>query len=192
MLAFSCHIDDEPELQEQEDRLEIVSASSEAKDLFNEWMGNSNPNARTIPQFSTRDMVQINRSGMTRYAAPKIGDPNTSISFVVDEKGVVDMAFFSNTVINKDWSITSKIYSMDNQLMMEIVQNLDGTLRGNPEIYTTNGWWKEFNYCLGKVLDPFDTPAISLAMDAVFSYVTLGAYVPAVAVSCAGFGLARM
>lgn len=175
-------------------QLEIVSASSEHMVLFAEWIGdNSNPNARTTRgHYSSGDLIEIRRRGVTRWAVPKMEDPNTSLSFVLDSENRIDNAFVSTTVINPDRSITSRILSLDNQLMVTVVHNSNGTLR---EVIAANGfrdWFRETDYCLEKVTAPFDSTLANIAMDATFAVATLGLYIPAVILSCAGFGLARM
>jgi hypothetical protein len=194
LLVFSCHLDSDPRVEIAPDQLEIASASSEHKVLFEEWIGKiSSPNARmTHGQYSSGDLVEIRRGGVTRWAVPKLEDPSTSLSFVLDSDRRVDNAFVSTTLVNPDRTITSRIFSLDNQLMGTIVHNADGTLR---DVIATNGfkdWFRETDSCLEKVTAPFDSTFANIAMDATFAAATLGLYIPAVILSCSVFGLARM
>ena len=188
MLAFSCQLDnEEPELQEQEDQLIIVSASDEAKDLFDVWMGNSNPNARSTSLYNSRDLVQIHRSGMNRWAVPKADDPNTALSFVFDENRNIDKAFISTSVINRDNSITSKVFSTDNKLMMEFVYTPDGrreVVYRNQNI--VHGFWSEWDKCLDTIGAPFPTNFQNNVFDFVANLSTVGMWTPAVHLVCLG------
>ena len=113
-------------------------------------------------------------------------------TFVLDSDHRVNNAFVSTTQVNPDNTITSRIFSLDNQLMGTIVHNADGTLH---DVIAANGfrdWFRETDYCLEKVTSPFDSTLANIVMDATFAAATLGLYIPAVILSCSGFGLARM
>jgi hypothetical protein len=76
--------------------------------------------------------------------------------------------------------------------MGTVVHNSDGSLR---DVIAANGfrdWCRETDYCLEKVTSPCDSTLADIAMDATFAAATFGLYIPAVILSCAGFGLARM
>src|SRR5690554_1560398 len=94
LLVLSCQMDNDPEI-DGTDQLDIVAAQEEQKVLFSGWMGSEEAiNARLTPrEFNPDDLLQIKRNGMTRWAVPKNGDPNTSLSFVFDEDRGIDMAF---------------------------------------------------------------------------------------------------
>ncbi|MEX2513473.1 MAG: hypothetical protein WD398_11250 [Cyclobacteriaceae bacterium] len=193
-LVLSCQLDSDPRVEIAPDQLEIASASSEHKVLFEEWIGEgSSPNARTTRgHYSSGGLVEIRRGGVTRWAVPKLEDPSTSLSFVLDSEYRIANAFVSNTMVNPDRTVTSRIFSLDNQLMGTIVHNADGTLR---DVIAANGfrdWFRETDYCLEKVTEPFDSTFANIVMDATFAAATLGLYIPAVILSCSGFGLARM
>lgn len=194
LLILSCQLDSDPRVEIAPDQLEIVSASSEHRVLFEEWIGEiTSPNARaTRGHYSSADLVEIRRGDVTRWAVPKLEDSSTSLSFVLDSDRRVDNAFLSTTLVNPDRTITSRIFSLDNQLMATIVHNADGTLR---DVIAANGfrdWFRETDYCLEKVTSPFDSTFANIVMDATFAAATLGLYIPAVILSCSGFGLARM
>lgn len=186
LLAFSCQLDNGPEPQVP-DRLEIVSASDEAKDLFSKWMGNS-PNAKTLSQYSSGDLMQIRRNGMNRYAVPKIGDPNPSLSFVFDDKNKVDMSFISTSIVNRDRTVTSKIFTLDNKLVGTFVHNPDGSLNGTPVVHGFWEWFNEVDDCFGTVGAPFESNIANIAFEAVAGVVTRGMWFPALVSVCLGVG----
>ena len=116
LLVFSCQLDSDPRVEIAPDQLEIASASSEHKVLFEEWIGEiTSPNARaTRGHYSSADLVEIRRGDVTRWAVPKLEDPSTSLSFVLDSDRRVDNAFVSTTLVNPDRTITSRIFSLVN------------------------------------------------------------------------------
>lgn len=119
-------------------------------------------------------------------------DPSTSLSFVLDSENRIEDAIISNSVINRDQSVTSRIISLDNQLKGTVVHNYDGSLR---DVISANGfgdWFRETDYCVGEVAAPFDSAIANVAMDLTFAAATGGFWIPAVLLTCSAFGLARM
>jgi hypothetical protein len=195
LVLFGCQINEMPE-PDASGGIEVLEASNGHKNAFNEWMGAAGANLKVADEFNSGDLVHITDSEYSRWAVPKNGDPNTSMSFVFDEKNNIDRAFISTSFVNPaDKSITSNVYSLDNRLIMEMVHFPDGSVKvinkGTPGTYGFGEWWDEYEYCVGSVTAPFDSVIANIAMDAVFMAVTLNMWVPAVLLTCTGVASGR-
>ena len=193
VLVFGCHLEESIEPKKPEtNEIEIVEASNEYKALFSEWSNLNDANARLAREFDANNLVELRNSSLTRWAVVSNVDPSTSLSFVFDGTKNVDNAFISTSIRNTDRSISSRIYTTENKLVMEIVHKPDGSIkiidRGVPN---TLGWWKEFEYCLDKVTNPFESTAANIATGLVFGIATRGLWIPAVGLVCAGVATGR-
>lgn len=192
-LIVGCEVHDELDTAPA-NSIQITSASELHKEAFKSWIGSKDIQARyALQEYDAADLVEISDNRFRRWAVPKKGDPSTSLSFIITPAKKIEMAFISTAVKNPDNSIRMKFYTPEKRLVIDALFNHDGSTNViSRDIPVTMGWWSEFDYCLGKVLSPFESNAANVAMDLVFSAATLNMWVPAVALSCAGFGLARM
>ena len=193
IFIIGCQIDEIPDII-GEKQLIIEEASSEDIAIFTEWILNAEPNTRVmVGNFNPSNLVRITNENRSRLAVINSTDVNTSLSFVIDSDQI-NRAFISNSTENLDKTITSRIYSIDNQFMLKVLHGPDGSLKriDRGQTVIDYGWFAELDYCMGRVLSPFETNTANVAMDLAFSAATLGLWIPSVTLSCAGFGLARM
>jgi hypothetical protein len=190
-IVFSCQLDDGPE-KEHHNETTIANASEGHKDASGAWAAQETANARVSQEFNTDNLMEISNSELSRWAVVKNGDPNTSLSFVFDAENNINRAFISTSVKNPDSSVTSKVYNLENKLMLEIVNKPDGSTqvinRGTPG---TLGWWAEFEYCVDEVGGPFNSPVANRVFEGAAVVSTGGLWLPALALVCAGVATGR-
>ena len=190
MFLVGCQMEHTPDIAKS-NQLSFLKASSEDKAIFTDWILNGEPNTRVmLGNFNPSKLVRVSNGSLNRWAVTNNTDPNTSLSFVFDSDRNINRAFIRNSFENSDRSVTSRIYNTDNELMLKIVHGPDGSLRriDRGQIVIDYGWFSEFDYCMGKVLSPFETNTANVAMDLVFSAATIGLWIPSVTLSCAGLG----
>jgi hypothetical protein len=193
-IVFGCQLNEGTDMIPDVTAFSIEPASGEHINAFGKWLESGNEQFRMkAGEYDPSGLKKIRMGENVRWAALSTDDPGTSVSFIYGSDGNIDRAFISSSVTNPDKSIISRIYDTQNVLMMEILHRSDGnvsTLYKAP--VGTLGWFSEFDYCFGKVLNPFGNTTANVAMGLVFSAATMGMWVPSVALSCAGYGLAKM
>jgi hypothetical protein len=102
----------------------ILDASDDEKVMFSAWLSQITPNARRSILFDPAKLVKVANSTHERLAVVNDQDPNTSLSFVINPvTNQIDREMISTSIRNKDKSITSKAYNLQNKLMFEVDSN---------------------------------------------------------------------
>lgn len=195
LTMVGCQEIGEPESVHDKNVLRIENATEEQVALFGDWLGQDNENARIAMEFDPNKLVQISQYGYSRWAVPSNKDPNASMSFIFDSEKSIDKAFISRSFPNPDGSITSEVYDLQNRLMADIIHSPDGSvriLRNND--YVGHGfrkWWNEFEYCVDKVVNPFESTVANIVTGVIFQAATYNMWLPAVGLVCAGVASGR-
>lgn len=166
----------------------ILDASDEEKVKFSTWLSQTTPNARRSTDYDPAKLVKVANSTHERLAVVNNQDPNTSLSFVINPvTNQIDREMISTSIRKKDKSISSRAYNLQNKLMFEVVHKPDVTVEITyQDQNAVTGFWKEWDKCLGTIAAPFESNAANITFDAIASYVTLGGWLPSVAVVCLG------
>lgn len=191
LAVNSCQMSEVPEMELIAETNEIVflDADPEEKEAFSQFLTGDNPNSRLTSNYDPLKLVKISNRTYSRLAVSNKADPNTSLSFVVDPiKNQIDRAMISTSILNKDGSITSKMFSLDNRLIATFVHNPDGTLKETPVIHGFWKWFDKVDDCWGTVGAPFESNIANYAFEAVAIASTSGMWIPALAVVCLGVG----
>lgn len=191
MLVFSC-INNDDEIEElPQAKVEYLPASSSQKEAFDFWLKTSSSARLSIIEYSSSDLIKIvnKEKGLSRMAVVSKSDKNSSLSFIFNEKNEIELEVISQSKKLIDGSIKSKITSIEGELILEVIHYPDGTIeiiKGElEESLRINGWFSDWDDCVGIVAAPFDSNIANIAMDTVFSAATLGLWMPTVLAACA-------
>lgn len=189
-LATACQMSEapEPELTAENNDPVFLEASSAEKQMLADWLSNGDPNARTTRDYDPAKLVKITNNTHERLAVVNSRDPNTSFSFVLDPvTRKIGREMISTSIINRDKSVTSKIFNTNNKVMMKFVYSPDGSI---DLVYrdkmATLGFWSEWDKCLDTIGAPFPTNFSNNVFDFVANTSTLGMWTPAVHLVCLG------
>lgn len=191
MLFFSC-INNDIEVEElAQPKVEYQTATYSEKEAFDSWLKKSSSARLSTIEYSSSDLIKIvnKEKGLIRMAVVNKNDKNSALSFIFNEDNEIEFEALSQSQALKDGSIKSKLTTMEGQLILEVIHYTDGTIeimRGKfDENLRLNGWWSDFDDCVGIVAAPFDSNVANIAMDSVFATATLGLWIPTVLGACA-------
>lgn len=185
---FSCQ-QEETTIDQNED----FKANEATIEALNNWL-NSNKSGRSLAEFTPVDIRTIESDGVISNGATNQNDPSQGIIFNV-VNGEVENPIITQTVIENQ-SVITKLFSIDGELMTTII---DTSVNGNPvrTVVRNNsngrveGWWGEFDDCIGSFHNPTGCNVCDIAFVIVADAATATLYSWFSLAVCAGVTTGR-
>ncbi|MGB3469040.1 MAG: hypothetical protein WBA74_27390 [Cyclobacteriaceae bacterium] len=172
---------------------DLPVAPENIESIFESWAGKSSGRIASVYAGSAEVYEAYDDfEDKVLYGSLNPINSSQALLFTV-ENGEVSQSFLTKVSIT-DLGIETDVYTMDEQLILTFIDSPDGTRQifsNMPSNGRTEGWWSEFDDCIGAFHNPSGCNICDYAFVAVADAATIGLYSLFSLPVCAGVATGR-